>query len=621
MPTFHTQPLRRQIIFATVSLLLLLGVGVFWSAMRTANERRAEVRAEAAAMTTMGAAYLDRYLDGIDAAASVLTRNPSVTALDRVQCDRLFSTLLHEEPLIINLVLTDTKGAVRGTGLVFPPAIDQTVLMPYVAAVVKSGRPVIGDLWSGQISGKPVVVLAYPVRNESGALVGTLGFGLDLAGLQTVFAGIPLPVDSVVTLADAQGRILTRSRDAERYIGQTADMGPMPTAGAPRVEPHTSPDGVDRYYGDTLIARGPWRFSVGIPRNEVYLRLRSLWFRNLAIVLSAIAAMLFLSLWLSHSISRELGVMQSAARRIAEGDLSPPPVRRAPNLEIAQLQDAFRTMATSLRDMRDALDGRVEQERKMRETLQSLQRQVVRQERLAAVGVLVSGVAHELNNPLQAILGAAELIEQRTELGPEARVEIDLLKTQSSRARDIIRNLSRFSSQHAGPPEPVDLRDVIAEVVQLRRRDLEKSSIALDVEMRSNRKVFANFTELEQVTLNFVINAQQSIEGSGRLKGRILIRLFDDGKRVRLEVQDDGPGVTGTDEPKLFQPFFTTKAVGQGTGLGLSVSYGIIDSYGGAIGHTANEWGGATFFFFLAAVDQAADDTSAILVQTRTPTA
>jgi signal transduction histidine kinase len=157
---------------------------------------------------------------------------------------------------------------------------------------------------------------------------------------------------------------------------------------------------------------------------------------------------------------------------------------------------------------------------------------------------------------------------------------------------------------------------VIAEVVQLRRRSIDDSGIALDVETLTTRKVYANFTEIEQVTLNFVINAQQSIEAADRRKGRILIRVFDVGKKVRLEVQDDGPGVAPQDEPKLFQPFFTTKPVGKGTGLGLSVSYGIIESYGGAIGYHGNEWGGATFYFELPAVDPAlrqSDDQSPLL--------
>jgi two-component system NtrC family sensor kinase len=346
--------------------------------------------------------------------------------------------------------------------------------------------------------------------------------------------------------------------------------------------------------------------SVGIPTSLARARSAPLFRRNLVISSTAIVAALLLSLALSTLMSRGVNRVRDAVRRIAHGDLSPPVRASVPNRELAQLQDAFITMAANLREAHDALDRQVEQERRMRETLQSLQRQVVRQERLAAVGVLVSGVAHELNNPLQAILGTAELLERHRNLSPEALDEIAFVKTQSGRAREIIRNLSRFSSQQSGPPTVVDLGEVIAEVVQLRRRDLDNSSIALEVDVSTARPVYANFTEVEQVTLNFVINAQQSIEAVGRKKGRIRIRVFDAGKKVRLEVQDDGPGVSADDEPKLFQPFFTTKPVGKGTGLGLSVSYGIIESYGGVIGYRDNEWGGATFFFELPVTDSSA---------------
>jgi signal transduction histidine kinase len=426
-----------------------------------------------------------------------------------------------------------------------------------------------------------------------------VGLSLNVSRLQTLFADIPLPQGSVVTLSDKESRVLARSRDAELYIGKTADPHPIPLREVPRTQVRTGLDNIERSYGNAVVDRGPWLLSVGIPTSLALTRVGPLFRRNLGIVATTIAAVLLLSLGLSTSMSRGVDKLRASVQKIADGDLSPPQRSPTPNRELAQLQESFITMAANLRETHMALDHQVEQERKMRETLQSLQRQVVRQERLAAVGVLVSGVAHELNNPLQAILGTLELLERDRAIPPLVLEEIAFVKTQSGRAREIIRNLSRFSSQQSGPPTLVDLREVIDEVVQLRRRDLDSSGIALSVDVQTERKVYANFTEVEQVTLNFVINAQQSIEAAGHARGRILIRVFDAGKRVRLEVQDDGPGVTPEDEPKLFQPFFTTKPVGKGTGLGLSVSYGIIESYGGAIGHHPNEWGGATFFFEL----------------------
>jgi two-component system NtrC family sensor kinase len=248
-------------------------------------------------------------------------------------------------------------------------------------------------------------------------------------------------------------------------------------------------------------------------------------------------------------------------------------------------------------------DCQPEQERTANNTLQALQRQFVRQERLAAVGLLAAGVAHELNNPPQAILGSAELLERQEGLSSDVRAEIDFIKAQSTRAREIIRSLARFSSSHPGPPSAVRLRDVAAEVLALRGGELESPELTVEVEDTSSHLVYANFAELEQITMNFLLNAQQAVEShrGRRERARIQIRIVDSGCRVRLEVNDNGPGVAPEDEPKLFQPFFTTRPVGGGTGLGLSVSYGIVQAYGGTIGYLRNVWGGATFFFELPA--------------------
>ena len=569
-----------------------------WSANRSRIEKADELREQAASVAATAGAYLNTYLGGLDSMASALARHPAVMTLDTRQCNTLFEAVLRDQPLMLNIVVSDPVGQIMGSGVPARPRLSPEA-MPYVDETIKTGRPQVSELVLGRISNQPTIVLSYPVRNAQGGLVGVLGLGLNLARLQTLFANIPLPDGSVVTLSDAMGRLLARSRDAERYIGMVAGPSPLLPRDVPRTQVRTGYDGVQRSYGNAVVNRGPWLLSVGIPTSLASMRVAPLYRRDLAIVAITIAAILLLSLGLSTSMSRGMDNLRAAVQRIADGDLSPPQRSPAASRELSQLQESFITMAANLRETHLALDHQVEQERKMRETLQSLQRQVVRQERLAAVGVLVSGVAHELNNPLQAILGTLELLERDRGSSPAVLAEIAFVKTQSGRAREIIRNLSRFSSQQSGPPALVDLREVVEEVVQLRRRDLDAGGISLSVDIQTDRKAYANFTEVEQVTLNFVINAQQSIEAADRSRGRILIRVFDAGKRVRLEVQDNGPGVTPEHEPKLFQPFFTTKPVGKGTGLGLSVSYGIIESYGGTIGHRPNEWGGATFFFEL----------------------
>lgn len=603
MWSFSAQPIRRQIFAVTGLLVVPFALAVVWSAERTLREREAEVGEQTRAVAATAAAYLDQYLAGFDALEAVLARHPAVAGLDRERCDVLFAEILRGQPLLLNIMLNAPDGTVKGSGVPRPAVLGPVVGRPYIGDVVRSGRPVVSELSRGQLTGKPAIILGYPVVRADSQVVGVLGFTVDLTALQTVFSSIPLPEDSVITVTDAQSRVLARTRDAERYIGSAVDAQPVAPSDVRTNQVRTGIDGIPRYYGNYPIARGDWVLSVGIPTRVVAGRVTLLWRRNLLIVAATLGAILVLSLWLTRTLSGSLNGLRLAAQRIAGGDLSPPARAASPNREIADLQEAFIKMAANVRAAHHALDLQVEQERKMRETLQSLQRQVVRQERLAAVGVLVSGVAHELNNPLQAILGTAELLERSGSLPAELLEEVAFVKTQSGRAREIIRNLSRFSSQQSGPPSLVDLREVIAEVVQLRQSSLSESSIALSIDESTSRLVLANFTELEQVTLNFIINAQQSIEATGRNKGRIAIRLSESGKRIKLEVQDDGSGVAPEDEPKLFQPFFTTKPVGKGTGLGLSVSYGIIESYGGAIGCTGNDWGGATFFFELPVAD------------------
>jgi len=272
-----------------------------------------------------------------------------------------------------------------------------------------------------------------------------------------------------------------------------------------------------------------------------------------------------------------------------------------PSAEMEQLQQTVAGMITSLKRARESIASQVDDERRMREELQSLQQQVIRQERLAAIGVLVSGVAHELNNPLQAILGFAELLQLQQDIPQQARADLTLIQKESARASAIIRNLSKFGRQTA-EPSPVRLHDVITSVLELRHRKLQEMNISVAVEDHSHADVMAVFTELQQVILNFEINAEQAIVHADATTRTITFRTGDRDGWAWIEVEDTGRGVPLEDEAKLFQPFYTTKAVNEGTGLGLSVSYDIIRSHNGRIGYRRGAGGGAVFYFELPIV-------------------
>ena len=610
----RNQPILRQVLGAAGLFVVLMLVGIFWSAVKTRDERADEVQKEARTIATTAAALLNESFAGLDATASSLVRHPALRSFDGPAVTKLFQAMLAEQPFLGNITLRDVDGRLIASGVAAPTANPLTGLV--LEGVVRTGRPVASQLVRGTILKKPTVLFGYPVRNDAGKLVGVLGFSVILQRLEALFAKLPLPEGSVVVLADKNNVVMARSVDSEKYLGTPIDA-PQTQAGGSPTSFQLDPDGVARFHGNAVIDRGPWLLSVAIPRSEVLRRLDPMFRRNVTLLGVALLLIFFLTLWISWQTAIDLRRLQKAAGRIATGDLSPPEQRIVPNREMAELQASFVTMAEKLREARDTLDRQFAQERKMLEAVQSLQRQVVRQERLAAVGLLVSGIAHELNNPLQAILGTIEVLERETGMPDVVADDIAQVKAQSNRARDIIRNLSRFSKQKPGPPTPVDLRDVISSVVDLRKRELDSAGISLDIETMTVRRVLVAFAEIEQVVLNFVVNAQQAIEGTGKRNGRILIRLADVNKKVRLEVWDDGPGVPAEHEQKLFQPFFTTKPVGTGTGLGLSVSYGIVDAYGGATGYFNNEWGGATFFIELpvasGAESRGADDGAAVL--------
>jgi signal transduction histidine kinase len=592
-----TRPLRRQLFIALVFLLVPMILAAGALGYEEYRETIGEFSEQTQATARRSAAAIERELTGLDRMARNLSTNLAFQTLDPAGVEPLLRPQRLQRPSLLEIVLVDTSGQLIGhrtADETFPIAWSELM-----SPVVHKGLRVVTSL-QRTASGTPYITVAYPVSDTSGAVVGAVLCHLNPQILVSTVEPLMLPEGSVVTLTATDGRVIGRNLEPERYIGQTLDtewMGDAPEA--PR-EPGGA-DGVTRLYSEAVVESGPWLVSVGIPMSFAYERAFSLWTRSSTILALGLSGWLLVIALFSRRLTRSVAHLEGAAQRIASGDFSPITPRRMPTREFDQLQLAFSQMLARFNETRTALDAQMTEQRRMLEELQSLQRQVIRQERLAAVGQLVSGVAHEINNPLQAILGFAELLQMQTNVPDDVKTDLILIQKESARACGIIRNLALFARQQTGEATRVRHGDVFASVAELRQRRLESEDIELCIEDKSKQHVLAVMTELQQVVLNFVVNAEQAIVMSGRRPGRITLRTRDEGDRVILEVEDTGPGVPHDHEAKLFQPFFTTKPVGQGTGLGLSVSYGIIDSLGGHIGYRRAPAGGAIFYVDLPA--------------------
>jgi two-component system NtrC family sensor kinase len=226
----------------------------------------------------------------------------------------------------------------------------------------------------------------------------------------------------------------------------------------------------------------------------------------------------------------------------------------------------------------------------------AMETQLIQSEKLAAVGQLVSGVAHELNNPLTSIAGLAELLLEQKGPGSKDRGHLQVIHEQAERASRIVRNLLTFARKGPAEQTRLDLGEVVRRTLQLMTYDLRLKDIEVHEDLATDLPdILGDRHALQQVALNLLTNAAQAVAGNppGRPR-RIHVRTWFDGD-VRLRVADTGPGIPDEIAPHVFTPFFTTKEPGQGTGLGLSIAYSLVEAHGGRLTLEPSPDGGAAF--------------------------
>ncbi len=226
--------------------------------------------------------------------------------------------------------------------------------------------------------------------------------------------------------------------------------------------------------------------------------------------------------------------------------------------------------------------------------LKRTQSQLIRAEKLSAVGELASGVAHEINNPLTTILGQVHLLLASPGLGDGLRDRLTIIAEETTRAARIVQNLLMFARHYAPERRPCALADQVRRVLELKDYQLRQDGIRVETDFGPCPPVYADENQLQQVLLNLVQNAHQAM---ARHPGeRVLtLRLRALAGVARIEVLDTGPGIPPELLPRIFDPFFTTKPPGEGSGLGLSVSYGIVTEHRGRLRGDNRPEGGAVF--------------------------
>lgn len=324
----------------------------------------------------------------------------------------------------------------------------------------------------------------------------------------------------------------------------------------------------------------------------------------MALTGSAVALLAYVLL--THLIVRPLERLTSSAEQFAHG-AEHVVMHEQGSAEAVRLARTFNEMATLLRAERKQLTDRLAELERMTSELRQTQRQLIHGEKLASVGRLAAGVAHEIGNPLAAILGLLELLREG-DLSPAQSSEfLTRIAAETERINGIIRDLLDFARQDNAPEElheAGDLRAAIDDAVTLLRPQKASRAVTIDVHVDpAAGRVLGAQRKLTQVVLNLLLNALDALAGAGR----VVIHVEPDARAadmVVLRIEDDGPGIAPAVAQTLFEPFSTTKPAGKGTGLGLAVTHAIVDSLAGSIEAFNRSQGGACFVVRLRKAEQ-----------------
>jgi len=443
-----------------------------------------------------------------------------------------------------------------------------------------------------------MIKAAAPVRDDNGTLIGIL-YGGDLINRNyslvdkiknTVYQGeIYKGMDiGTTTIFQKDLRISTNvmSNEGERAIG---------TRVSEEVYDRVLDQG-ERWIGRAFVVNA-WYVTAYEPLRDIYgniigmlyvgmleqkfvdIKRRAL-FIFFGVTILGMIIVLVVSSFLADTIIKPIKHIVKMSKKISAGDFSVK-VHTLSNDEIGELEKAFDAMASGLRE-RD------------RELKKQTQQQLMRSEKLAALGRMAAGIAHEVNNPLTGVLMYGNLLLKSLPAGSRDREDVEIIVKETGRCRELLKNLLNFSRESTTLKKMASINDVVEQIVSIIEKNVYfEPVVTVTLLAEDVPEIMLDANQFEQVLMNLALNAVEAMPEGGKL---VFQTQFNrDEKNVIIKTADTGCGISADNLDKIFDPFFTTKEEGKGTGLGLAVSYGIVRRHGGQISVESSVGSGTTF--------------------------
>ena len=594
---------QQLVLFMLAATVLPLAVVGFWLLRTSGDELAQRIRAEQQALGVLVARDVATQMVGTVDALGRATEAIDWTSVSAAELDGALSLLYQQSNAVAAVALVDASGKVIA-GPIFRGGADGHPFFSSDRLAGMQAAVPLAALRGGQL-GQAAISPAYPeptgaparmamaIKASAGGDAPFVLAEIALDGLERELRDRADAARAEFDLVDGNGRIVAASDERRRFHPAGAEVwGPAKALLARSDEASFSTGGEPNRV--VSVARFPNELGlvavVSRAEDEALAPVHRMRRTVLMSIGVALVVLLALGAVFTRRLNRRIGRVVEGAEAYGRGELTwRIPVTGAD--ELAHLADAFNRMGAELESARakmlrwnDELRQRVDE---ATAELRAAQAQLVEAQKLAAIGQLGAGVAHEINNPLAGILGNAQLLMLDR---PEGDPDLDTLRKieqSAKRCKEITQNLLRFSQQRERPElRPVDLNAVVRDALTLTANQIKSESVVLHRELGEGRiPVKGDPAHLSQVILAIVANARAAMMSTERKE--LFVRTRAEGMDALVVLEDTGKGIRPEHLPRIFEPFFTTKDVWSNVGLGLSVAYRVMSEHGGRIDVTS----------------------------------